>query len=193
MPICTQCGKPAVSDIIPYCVEHYLMLEQASYLQQTLLAANINFLQDKISLGTGGLIPPTHIEIPPPPFIGGNLTLNNISVSGSTIGAINTGTIKNLDASITVMKGLGESDLATAVKQLIEAVIKSTEINDSLKNEIAEQLAFLSVQATTKAESRSLGIIKSILSGLRDSISVAGGLIAIWGKVEPLFRSIFGI
>lgn len=193
MATCTQCGKPAVSDIIPYCVEHYLMHAQATYLHQTMIAANLNFLADKISASTGGIIPPTHVNIPPPPFIGSNFTLNNINVSGSTIGAINTGTIRNLDATITIMKGLGESDLAAAVKQLTEAVIASKEIDDSLKNEIAEQLALLSAQATAKAENRSLGVIKSILSGLRGSISVAAGLITIWDKVEPLFRAVFGI
>jgi hypothetical protein len=170
------------------------MLQQAAYLQQTMLAAFQNLLAAELDAGAGYLIRHPRIEIPkPPPFIGGSLTLNNISVSGSTIGAINTGTIQTIDASITVLRSGGESDLAAAVKRLTEAIIASNEINDSLKNEIAEQLAFLSAEAATKPENRSVGIIKSVLAGIRDSISVAAGLITIWDKVEPVFKTAFGI
>jgi hypothetical protein len=194
MAKCSQCDKPAVVeyDGIPLCVEHHLKMQQATYLQMSMLAANLNFLQAKISAGTGGIIPPTRMEIPPPPFIGDNFTLNNINVSESTIGTINTGTVKNLDASITLMQSRGEGDLAAAVKELTQALVDSKETEESVRKEIAEQLEFLVAQATAEPKNRSIGVVKGVLAGIRNSISVAAGLITIWDKVEPLIRAALG-
>jgi hypothetical protein len=71
-----------------------------------MLAAFQNFLAAELDAGAGYLIQYPRIEIPkPPPFIGGSLALNNINVSGSTIGAVDTGSplfllIFNLPKSI---------------------------------------------------------------------------------------------
>lgn len=195
MTKCSQCDKPAV---VYYgdsglCVEHHLMMQQAAYLQQSMLAAQVNQIRAEIEAGTGMLVRLPRIEIPKPPFIGDSLTLNNISVAGSTIGAINTGTIQSLDVSITLMRNRGESELAAGVKELTEAILKSNEVQESAKNEITEQLAYLVAQVTAEKNNRSMGVVKSILAGIRNSISVATSLLAIWDKVQPLFQSAFGI
>lgn len=192
---CSQCGKPAVVSLtgLGLCVDHYLKMQQANYLQSTMLAAQINFLQGEIEAGEGYLVRHPRAEIPPPPFIGDNLTLNNINVSNSNIGAINTGTIQNLDASITLMQNQGKSELAKAVNELAQAILDSEEVSKTAKNEIAEQLEFLVAQATAEPRDRSIGVAKSILSGLRSAISVVANLATIWDRVEPLFKVAFGI
>jgi len=133
------------------------------------------------------------MEIPPNPFVSGNIALNNINVNQSTIGALNTGTISNLDVAITLMKGQGENDLAEAVRELTDAVIESNEINDSTKNEINEQLEFLVAQAMAEAKNRSMGTVKSVLAGIKDSVSTVSGLLAIWNNLEPLIKVALGI
>lgn len=192
---CSQCDRPAIVRYgdLGLCVEHHLKMQQATYLQVSMLAAHLNFTRSQIEAGTGGLLPLSRMEIPPPPFIGDNLTLNNINVSGSTIGAINTGTIRNLDASITTMQSRGEHELGAAIAELTEAIIHSNEVNEAAKREIAEQLEFLVAQATAEEQNRSMGVVKSTLAGLRNSISVAAGLLTIWDKVEPFFGATFGI
>lgn len=54
---CSQCNRPAIVryGALGLCVEHHLKMQQATYLQVSMLAANLNFLQTKISAGTGGL------------------------------------------------------------------------------------------------------------------------------------------
>ncbi|MFC1902452.1 hypothetical protein ACFLX4_00070 [Chloroflexota bacterium] len=195
MTKCSQCGKPAVINYgdLALCAEHYYKVMQADYWRFTILAIHRNFIYSRLEADEGGLVPFPRIEIPPPLSLGDEFTFNNINVDGSMIGAINTGTVKNLDASITIMRSHGDSDLATAIAELTEAVIKSKEVNDSAKDEINEQLEFLIAQVTSEAQNRSIGLIKSVLAGIRDSISVAAGLLAIWGKVEPLIRAALGI
>jgi hypothetical protein len=192
---CSQCGKPAIVNFGGHglCVEHYLKLQQANYLQSSMLTAMFNLSADQLDKATGYIMRHSRIELPRVPFIGDTLTLNNINVNSSNIGAINTGTVQNLDASITVAKTQGQPDLAEAVNKLAQAVIDNTEINDAMKNEIAEQLVFLMSQVTAKPEDRSKGMIRSILNGLKSSISVTAGLLTIWDKVEPLLHAVFGI
>ncbi len=192
---CSQCDTPAVVNFggNNLCVDHYLKIQQANYLQSSMLAAMQNLMADQADAGAGYIIRHSRIQLPRPPFIGDSLTLTNINVSRSTIGAINTGTIKNLDASISIMHSQGKSELAMAIKELTEAIMESNKINEKVKNEIAEQLEFLTVQATAEPKDRSSGVIKSVLLGLRDSISTVAGLIAIWDKVEPLLRTCFGM
>jgi len=91
------------------------------------------------------------------------------------------------------MKGQGENDLAEAVRELTDAVIESNEINDSTKNEINEQLEFLVAQAMAEAKNRSMGTVKSVLAGIKDSVSTVSGLLAIWNNLEPLIKVALGI
>jgi uncharacterized BrkB/YihY/UPF0761 family membrane protein len=116
-------------------------------------------------------------------------------VTGSNVTLINARTIQNLDASITVMQSRGEGELAQAVKKLTEAILESNEIEKSVKNEIAEQLEFLVAQTTAEPQNRSIGIgvVKSILAGMRGSLSVSASLLTIWDRLEHLIKVALGI
>ena len=134
---CMQCGRPAIMDYggSPLCVERHYMMQMASYLQISQVAANLNYLSEKIAQGTGYIVPPTYIQIPPAPFIGDSFTLNHINVSNSTVGAINTGTVGHLDAAITMFKGHGNAELASAIKEFTQALIDNHEIEAAAKND----------------------------------------------------------
>jgi hypothetical protein len=195
MSQCSQCEKPAIVDYNghPLCVEHYRMMVQASHSILSWQAANLNMVRSELEAEAGGFVRLPRIEIPPNPFVGGNLTYNNINVDRSTIGAINTGTISSLDVAITMMKDRGENELAEAIKELTEAVIGSNEINDTIKNEINEQLEFLVAQATTKSQNRSMGTVKSVFAGIRNYVAPIASLLTIWNKAEPLIKAALGI
>jgi hypothetical protein len=70
----------------------------------------------------------------------GGVTLNNIRVSHSEVGVLNTGNIQSVDATVTVLKTEGNAALAAAVTRLSEAVIKSAEITNNQKDQILELL-----------------------------------------------------
>ena len=193
MAQCSQCGKPAIVEYQthPLCVEHYRMMMQIEHSRLSWIAANLNVVRGE--LNAGGLIQDPMMEIPPNPFIGGDITLNNLNISQSTIGSLNTGNIVNLDAGITIMRSRGENELAAAIKEFTEAVSNSNEINKAGINEINEQLEFLVAQATAEPQNRSIGTVKSVLSGIQSSISSVAGLLTIWNNIEPLFKAAFGI
>lgn len=191
MAKCSQCDKPAVLGDL--CVDHYYKLQQAIYLQSSMVAAMQNLLAAELDAGTGYLVHHPRIIIPPPPSIGDNVTFNNINIDRSTVGAINTGILSNLDVSMDLVKSKGEDELAAAIKELTQAIYDSKEVDDSFKNDILDQLQFIVAQATAEPENRSTGLVKSVLAGIRSSISVVAGLLAIWDRVEPLIEVAVGI
>ena len=191
MAKCSQCDKPAVLGDL--CVDHYYKLQQAIYLQSSMVAAMQNLLAAELDAGTGYLVHHPRIIIPPPPSIGDNVTFNNINIDRSTVGAINTGILSNLDVSMDLVKSKGEDELAAAIKELTQAIYDSKEVDDSFKNDILDQLQFIVAQATAAPENRSTGLVKSVLAGIRSSISVVAGLLAIWDRVEPLIEVAVGI
>ena len=192
MAQCSQCGRPAIVNLLGHdlCVEHYRMMQKILRGQFRMEAANLNYTREQIEAAGGmpGLLP--KYQIPSSPS---NLTLTNITVSGGNVGVINTGTVQRLDSSITVMRERGNDDLARAIKELTNAVIASQQVNDSAKNEILEQLDFLADQVMSEAGTRRTGTIKSILAGMKDTLSVAANLVVLWDRLGPLLRGAFGV
>ncbi|MFH1140371.1 MAG: hypothetical protein V1724_01580 [Chloroflexota bacterium] len=191
--LCDQCGKPALIIYAnhPLCVEHHLMMQQATYLQVSLLIPILNDTNAQIEASTG--MPQPRMYLPRPPFVGDKLTLNNINVHGSNVGAINSGTIQNLDATITLKQARGDKEMAEAIKELTQAIFDGKQIDDATKNELAQSLEYLVAQTEAKPEQRSLGVIKGAISFMRNTISTAAELVGIWEKAEPIIRHALGL
>ena len=138
-------------------------------------------------------LPVTLPRYPEPPHIiqSGGITLNNIQVSNSEIGVLNTGTIENVDATVTVLKMGGNSELALALKALTEAVIKSSEISNAVKNQILELLSAISEEAVVPKEKRKLSVIKTLISEISSILSGISSLTSSWDAVKTIFGKIF--
>ena len=199
---CHQCGKPAIGKYgnTPLCVDCYSKMVQANFMEQQIrhnqlswLASKQNFIQQELSAGTGGLVPPKFMEIPQPPSAGINYAYTNIQVSDSAIGVINPGTLYAINTSIDVMQGRGDTELATAIKDLTQEVIKSKDIQDDIKKEIAELLQFLASEATASNEQRNKSVTKQVLERIGKLIPIATMLWSIWEKLQPLLQSHFGV
>ena len=191
-PKCTQCDTPAIIRAFgnsPLCVSHYLMMQQANYLSAAMQASVANFLAEEIDAGTGYIVRSPKINMPPAPFMGGNLNLNNINVKDSAVGGINTGTIQNLDATVTLTRAQGNEELATALQEFTQALHDSKDLLGEIRNEIAEQVDFLMAQVGAEPKSRSPGLIKSALSGITTSVKAIPALLTMWDKLKVLIES----
>ena len=196
---CHQCGKPAIRKCgnTPLCVDCYRKMTQANFMEQQIrhnqlswAASNLNFLSQEMSAGTGGLIPPKFMAIPPPPSAGINYTYTNIQVSDSAIGVINPGTLYAIDTSIDVIQNRGDTELATAIKELTQEVVNSREIQDDIKKEIAELLQFLASEGSVSKDTRNKSVVKQVLERLGQLIPAATAAWSIWEKVQPLLQSL---
>ena len=199
---CCQCDKPAIinfADKIPLCADCYHKVAQADFMEQqathnklSWTASNLNFLEQALYVGHGGLLPLRQMAIPQPPSAGSSYTFSQIQVSDSNVGVINPGTLYTLNTSIEVMQNRGDTELAKSVKELTQAVLDDKQVADDLKKEIAEQLEFLVAEAVADKEKRHVGPIKAIMTQISQVISASAALLSIWEQVEPLFRATFG-
>ena len=197
--LCQQCGQPALllwSDQVPLCADCYRKVAQATFMEQqarhnqlSWLASQQNLIQQDIYVGHGGLLPLKQMLIPPAPSAGDNYSVSHIQVSDSNVGVINSGNMTLMNTSIDVIGDRGDTDVATAIKDLTQAVLDDKDVEQELKKEIVEQLSFLASQAAVQPESRVAAVIKGVLSTVKESLSVSATLLTLWEKVGPLLAA----
>ena len=190
---CSQCGNAeAIYEIEghPLCLNCAYKVEQMNNMELVANMQQINFLLGQIEATTGlyGFSPKYQIpEAPPIINQQGGITLNNINVEKSVIGSINTGNIGQIDVALSNIRNGGDDKLADNIKEFTEAVLASTELTIEMKNEIVEQLSFLSGQATVPQESQKRSIIKPILSTIGEGIQHIPGLLTLFEKLGQFF------
>jgi len=138
----------------PLCIDCYLKMQQAMRIQQTTIAELMNYLTGEMEAAVGlpGLLP--RYEVAKTPVVTGPVTLHNIRVDNSTVGAINTGEIQKLDVVLTHVKEGGNPALALALQILTQATIDDENLDEEYKNEALQHLSFLGSQAVLSADQR---------------------------------------
>lgn len=198
---CNQCGKPAVQEYNgnPLCVDCLTKLAALFHKQEEIRQRELIILmQQEQAIESEmyrmvGLMPPppkydfTHLQ---PPI---NYTLHNIKVSDSVIGSVNSGDVEKIDVAMTTIQRSGNTEVADALKSLTEAVLENTQISSTLKNELIQNIGFLSQQVSVPALRRNQGVLKSVFTGIKNSIGTISSLVDLWNKVEPVFRGYFGL
>ncbi|HYH87431.1 MAG TPA: hypothetical protein VEX60_18400 [Pyrinomonadaceae bacterium] len=123
--------------------------------------------------------------------------MNNINISGSTVGMLNTGSIQdvqNIDINITSLINSGQTEVAEALKKITEAVAENKEVSDEKKSEMLDQLNELSGQAAAPPDKRAKpGVIKAVLGGLAASLGAVGGLAKVWSLTGDVICAYFGV
>lgn len=177
----------------PLCLDCYIRWNAVTQQEEEALERQYNHAVAMMEATTGAYgITPKYPERQPRAILHtGNLVLNNINVTNSEVGVLNTGTIQNVDSTVTVLKNDGNSQLADAISTLSEAVIKSIEISDDQKNQILELLSAVSQEAVVPKEKRRASVVKALLNNLADVVGSAASLAKIWEKVSPILHSIF--
>ena len=167
------------------------MYEQAMHIKMTWIATHKNFTASELEAATGYAVPIAKIEIPQTPFIGKNYNLNYINVGEGHI-EIKAQTIQNIDITLGILKNQDNNALADEIKRLTEAVNSNKELTRDIKDEVAEQIAYVAAQVGINKDKRSTGIVKSLMIGLNDTLRTSAALITIWNNLAPLLRTALG-
>lgn len=131
------------------------------------------------------------VQIPELPSTG-PVTLNNIKVDNSVVGAINTANVHTIDVSLSHLHTAGSDVAKDALKALTEAILSENKLDNNEKDELLEQVAFLSSQATTAAANRKPGLIKATFGAISTAAKTATSVATAWQACEPLLKSLFG-
>jgi len=124
--------------------------------------------------------------------VSGPVTLNNIKLNNSVVGAINTGNVRDIDVNLSQLHEAGLDKVSNAISALTEAVIADQKASVDEKNALLEQIAFLSSQATVGAQHRKPGMIKAAMGAIATTATTIASIAGAWQSCEPLLKKIFG-
>lgn len=153
----------------------------------------LNFLYDQMDeiTGLGGFGNRPRINIPRPLIVpAGATTLHNVKIEGSVVGAVNTGEVRTIDIAMDQIRQGGNQELADALKTFTQAVIDNTDIAEATKNELIEQIAFVSAQSTKPQEQRKPGMVKAAMASISATVSTIANLASLWDHLYPLIGSL---
>jgi hypothetical protein len=174
-------------------VDCFHKLQLAEYYNDQRYAQRMNFVLEQAEMISGIYGGPRVAMPQPPPILRtGPMTFNNIRIDRSVVGAINTAQVQRIDIALSHIKVGGAEELASQLSDFTEAVLASTEMSNGLKDDIMAHLSFLAeqVQSQQKAPTATL---KTVLRAVATGISAINSLVALWGKVHPLFSRALGV
>jgi hypothetical protein len=177
---------------VPLCLDCYIRFAEVNQRQIESCEREINYLTSQMEALVG--LPGIHPRYPERPrFIQtGAVNLNNFNISNSQIGALNTGTIQNVDATVTVLKSGGDTALAVALTELAQAVMSSNDIAAAAKNQILELLNELAQQGVAPKDKRKPSVTRAVLAELGSIIGGIASLVALWEKFKSVLESVLG-
>lgn len=193
---CQNCGRPAVLEVgsadqtIPLCVDCNLKLQQASAIRYNMLADAEEKLWADAAAITG--LPNQRPPRPRAPVLRiGEVTLNNITLHGSTVGVLNTGYLGTIDGAITVLGHSDEGNAAQALQQLTEAVANSRQVELDLKNELLELLSLVASESAAPQEKRRSKALLAVVDRLSNLLQGTAALSELAAKYVPSLVSLF--
>lgn len=177
----------------PICIGCEYKYQQSRYMVFAQNAAMLNLADREMTMAVGMPELSTQIQIPPAPIPPIHYNHQNVNVSGGTVGAINFGNIRDIQVSVQALAEGGEVGVADALANLTNAITEANEIAEAEKNALLEQIAFLSAQASTPPAERKPGMVKSVLSSIKDGALAIGAVGEAWGNIEPILHTHFGL
>lgn len=190
---CHQCDRPAMylvgdKNQIPLCLHCYAKLSHIMNMQFLQNAAMLNQASDDIDMAmgfpsSGGRVPVQAIA----QAMKRSHTLNNIHISKSQIGVLNTGSIQRIDAAITLSKGSDAEEIGKLINGLTQAVIQSKILDATLQNEIIDLTETLAEEVIGKRKPATItAVMKAITEKVTGVAALAGAAEKLWQAIKPL-------
>jgi hypothetical protein len=115
--------------------------------------------------------------------------LNNIHISNSQIGVLNTGTVANIDAFVSNVRGTDAEAVGSAVRAFAQAVVNSQEIDDTEKNAVLELVEALSDEVLkTRRGAAAKSLMRAILDRLQDVTTLLAAGELLGQAIEAVFK-----
>ena len=114
-------------------------------------------------------------------------SLNNIHISQSQIGVLNTGSIQRIDAAITLSRGSDVEEIGSMIKGLTEALIQSNQLDAAQQKEIIDLTETLAEEVIGKRKPATItAVMKAITEKVSGVAALAGAAEKLWQVITPL-------
>ncbi|MEO0916810.1 MAG: hypothetical protein AAFY31_07480 [Pseudomonadota bacterium] len=185
---CNQCNRPALYTIyenVPLCLACYSQWQHTQSILFLQNAAMLNQTQDDMDAAIGfstgrSRIPVAEISR----AIQGSHTLNNFHFTQPQIGVLNTGSIERIDQAISFSQGADTEDVADKLRLLLEAVVKSSEVDEQTRAEVVDLSDSI---AGELMGSRKPATLTALAKSLKEKL---GGVLALSNAADALIEAI---
>jgi hypothetical protein len=175
---------------ISLCLDCKLKLDQSIAIQQDLVERNLNYLAAEVESITG--LPGTVPRYPMRQVVRADqVTQHNVSVSNSSIGVLNTGSLQMVNSAAVSLSQGGQKELSDAIKTLADGIARNTQVTKEVQDKALEILSFISSEATVSSEKRRRFAIRPLLQELANLCSGVAGLAQLWQQFGPMITSWF--
>ncbi len=173
---------------LPVCMPCYEAFMRASDIQQRQAERHLNFLQDQMGFitgipGLGARYPEEQAPIHFQPVV----TNNNIRVSNSTVGAINTGQVAHLNVLMTGIEATNPA-LAEGLTRFANAAVNEPTLSAPDREELLTLIEAVSEAATKPPSPKSKLLMMPWLARIGAIAASVEALLEIWDRVKPLFH-----
>lgn len=115
-----------------------------------------------------------------------------INIHGSTVAALNLGTVMgNIQATVATLQQ-GDPEMATALRTLIETVAAEESLGDQ-RRDVIESLSQVGEEATKPEGQRRTGLVKTLLGGVAAALAHSANIAQIWQTYGPAIARYFGL
>jgi hypothetical protein len=187
---CSQCTRPAFWSIgdgaqgaHPLCLTCYAAFEQIQTMNFLKNAAMMNSAAEQMDFISG--IGPTYKPIPVAEIARAMTrasTFNNINISNSKVGVVNTGDLARINAAIEITKGQPTEEFGARLKALTETIANTAEGSNETKKALTELTKAIADQVLVE-RSPSSTVIDALFDRL---VTASSGLTTILAAAEQL-------
>lgn len=189
MAQCSQCSRPAffgvgnsVEEAVPLCLSCYAMLEQVQTMKWLRAAAMMNNAAEQMDyIAPFGPIKPIPVAEIARAMTKAS-TFNNIHISNSKVGVVNTGDLARINAAIEITKGKPTEEFGAKLKALIEAITNTPEGDEATKKALTDLTKTIADQVLVE-RSPSSTVVETLFDRL---VSMSSGLTTILAAAEQL-------
>lgn len=156
------------------------------FRQQT--QKRLDYLRQACTLLGRGVAPRHSTTTSPAP-------IRNVTVNvNAPAGVVNLGDIfGDVRAQVNALAQSGHDDIASAIRQLADAIASSRAINEETKRDAGELLTTLAEQAQLSPSGRRSAVIRAAVAGISTVVSTAADLTALWAAHGGVIRAFFGL
>jgi hypothetical protein len=190
---CSQCSNNAFYRIgngtggeTSLCLQCLSIWEGIQFREWLKSSAMMNHASDSMDMLTGFGPPSPRIPVEAIARAASmSRTYNNISISNSNVGVVNTGNLARIDAAITMSKGTEAEEFGARLKDLTQAILANSDLAKEQKQQLIEVAQTISDQAIGNKKPSSV-VITSLFGAMRQ---LAGDVSIIGGAVEKLHEA----
>lgn len=193
---CSQCQRPALYQVgegdqsHALCLTCWATIEDVQFRKWLQLSAMMNQSLDDMDsitpfMPSKGRIPVAEIAR----AASRSKTYNNIHITNSNVGVINTGNLAKIDAAITISRDTDAEEFGARLKDLTDAILSEASLDGLLKQQMIEVVQAISDQVIS-SKPASKPVVSALFAKIKEMASNTTIIVVAVEKLQAAWSSL---